>query len=450
MPQPAGKEFRIQLKDGAGRIVQRFTFAPSYVAARRRAKAIADAGKASVHSVDRRKNYTYRVFRGSKAISGMQSAYSRKEVVHALERLGFKVGYVRLTLDVRFKASTAELVTFVGTSAKLLEQKLPYAEVLRIMANNVRDGFLKGALREIIQDLKNGVDSKEAFTRQSKVLGEHTALMLGIASKSTNMPAIFRSVAQLVERQADFKKGLTSSLILPAVTALTLVGAIAFYVVYLLPEMAEMLAPVSPQMPPLTTATLEVSAFIQQNIIWMSVLVFLAIGGFYAWVLSKSGRVVFHRLVTKIPYVGRILRNTSVEIFCRVLGIVYTTSGENIDAVRIAGEASGNGYLEQQVKTLSIPLMLKYGAEFANALDQTKFFPDMVISRFRTAGETGDVKATATQLADFYQMENQYAMKNLVSFIEVMISLIIMAAMVFLTYLSSETAAIKIDPFQVR
>ena len=450
MPQPLGKEFRIQLKDGSGRIMQRFTFAPSYMAARKRAKTIAGSSKASVMAVDRRKNYAYRVFRGSKAITGVQSAYSRKEVVHALERLGFKVGYVRQTFDFRFRASTAELVSFIGTSAKLLEQKIPYAEVLRIMANNVRDGFLKGALREIIQDLKNGVDSKEAFTRQSKVLGEHTALMLGIASKSADMTAIFRSVAQLVERQADFKKGLMSSLILPAVTAVTLVGAIAFYVVYLLPEMAEMLAPVAPQMPPLTTATLQVSAYIQQNIVWMSILFVLIVGGFYGFVLSRSGRVMFHRFVIKVPYIGRILRNTSVEIFCRVLGIVYTTSGENIDAVRIAGEASGNGFLEQQVRLISIPLMLKYGTEFANALDQTKFFPDMVVSRFRTAGETGDVKATATQLADFYQMENQYAMKNLVSFIEVMISLIIMVAMVFLTYLSSETAAIKVDPFMGR
>ncbi|HLF19702.1 MAG TPA: type II secretion system F family protein, partial [Bacteroidota bacterium] len=137
----------------------------------------------------------------------------------------------------------------------------------------------------------------------------------------------------------------------------------------------------------------------------------------------------------------------SVEIFCRVLGIVYASSGENIDAIRLAGEASGNRFLDKQIKTIAVPLMLKYGTELAHALEQTTFFPDMVISRFRTAGETGDVKATSSQLADYYQMENQYAMKNLVSFIEVAISMIIMGALVFLTYLSSETASIRIDTY---
>jgi type IV pilus assembly protein PilC len=90
--------------------------------------------------------------------------------------------------------------------------------------------------------------------------------------------------------------------------------------------------------------------------------------------------------------------------------------------------------------------MLKYGTEFWKAMEMANFFPDMVISRFRTAAETGSVKATSTQLADYYEIENRYAMKNLVNVIEVGVSMIIMLSMVFLTLLSSETAGIKIEP----
>ena len=90
--------------------------------------------------------------------------------------------------------------------------------------------------------------------------------------------------------------------------------------------------------------------------------------------------------------------------------------------------------------------MLKYGTEFWKAMEMANFFPDMIISRFRTAAETGSVKATSIQLADYYEMENRYAMKNLVNVIEVGVSIVIMAAMVFLTLLSSETASIKIEP----
>lgn len=407
-----------------------------------------DQKKALLKRPQARKKLTfqYKVQRGSKTIEGYQTAFSKQEVERNLQRLGFKIKFVRRHYDWKFRAATNEIISFVTTSARLLEQKLPYAEVLQIMSNNVRDKNMKGALRNIILDLKNGVDSRDAFTRQGKVFGEHVALMLGIASKSGEMTSVFRSVAVLVERQAEFKKGLLSSLIMPAITSLTVLGAIVFYAIYLVPKMMDMLGPLMAETPPITAATLQFSEFLKGNYIWMTVVSVLGIAGFYAYLLTEKGKLFRDRMIIRIPYVGNILRNTSTEIFCRVLGILYTSSSENIEAIQIAAEASGNAYLSHRVKSVVIPSMLKYGVELSKALGSANFFPDMVVSRYNTAAETGSVKESSVQLADYYQLENQFAMKNLLSFIEIMITVVIMIALVFLTLLSTETASINIQP----
>ena len=438
--------YQIIAKEASGKPVQGFITAGSTSEARRRAKLHPRFRDTTLVTVRRKKNFAYRVRHGTKTIDGFQTAYTRQEVVAALERIGFDVRWVRRHYELRFRAASNEIVSFVGTSARLLEQKLPYAEVLQVMVNSVKDKNMKVALRDIILDLKNGVDSREAFIKQGKVFGEHTALMLGIASKSGDMTTIFRSVAALVERQAEFKKGLTSALILPAVTSLTLVGAIAFYVLFLLPKMMKLMGPLLDEMPPMTQFTLGISDFVQANLAIILVLFVLIFGGFYAYIISPNGRLQVHKYIVKIPYIGSILRNTSTEIFCRVLGIMYGSAGENIEAIQLAAESSGNKYLALQIRTVAIPTMLKYGTELAKALEAVNFFPEMFISRFKTAAETGAVKDTANQLADFYQMENHYAMKNLINFIEVIISVIIMVAMIFLTLLSSETASMNIKP----
>ena len=445
MAQLSASEYRIQATDQSGRSIQRYITSVSLLAARKRAKALAKTYGWKKISVSKKRSYSYRVLRGGNQIDGVQSAYSKQEVITALEKLGFTVKSVNRFYDVRFAAAPDEVVTFIGTSAKLLEQKLAYNEILQIMAGHVRDKNLRGALKAIIRDLKDGVDSRDAFLRQGKVIGHDTALMLGIASKSGDMKSIFESVAHFVERQADLRKGLVSAMIMPAITGVTLVGALLFYVMYLLPKMVEMLKPVMGEMPPLTAFSMEASAVLQHNIILIIAVAAAAIGLFYAYITTVNGRVWFDKWLVKTPYVGRILRNTSSELFCRVLGILYT-SGENIDAIQNAAEASRNRYLERQMKTIAIPTMLKYGTEFWKAMEMANFFPDMIISRFRTAAETGSVKATSIQLADYYEMENRYAMKNLVNVIEVGVSIVIMAAMVFLTLLSSETASIKIEP----
>ena len=446
MPQQWGTEYRVQAKDKSGRPVQGYIVAASFIAARQKAKTVAKAQQWALVSVRSKKTFSYRVRRGTRVIEGLQNAYTRQEVVAALKRLGFEVRKVRRYFDFRMRSSTGELVTFIGVSTKLLEQKIPYNEVLRLMATNVKDKYLRGAIRDIIKDLKNGLDSREAFERQGKVLGPDTALMLGIGSKSGDIKSIFQSVARFVERQAEFKKGMASSMILPAVTFVTLFGAIAFYVLYLLPEMQQVMGP-NAEAPPLTAITLDLSSFIQENFTLLTVSTILAMVGCYTYLMTQKGRLAFHRYVVRIPYIGGILRNTSVEMFCRVLGILYSSSGENVDVINRAAESSRNRYLEKQIKTVALPSMLNYGTELAQALEWTKFFPDMVISRFRTAGETGNVKATALQLADFYEMENHYSMKNLVTVIEVAITVIIMFSMMFLTFLSSETATIKIETF---
>ena len=438
-------EFRISAQDRAGRSLIKYVMASSYMEARGKAKEWTRRNGSQLVRVDKKRTFVYKARRGDKLITGSQSAYSRQEVIAALKRIGYQVQSVYAPFSFKFAAPASDIVGFVSQSAKLLEQKLPFNEVLILLADNITSKSLSQSVKDIMNDLRNGMDSREAFARQSSVFGYHNAMLLGIATKSGDVAGIFKSVAQLVERRAEFSKGLKSALMLPAVTMLSLIGAIVFYALYLVPDMMEMLGPMMSKIPPVTQFTLDSSDFLKANWPWLTGLVGLMLGGFYAWVSTTEGRLQFDRAIIKIPYIGRILKNTSVEIFTRVLGIIYTSSGENIEAIQIAADASGNSWFSRQIRTVAAPMMLTQGVELGRALAATDFLPDMALSRFKTAAETGSVKSTAQQLADYYETENSFAMKNLVSVIELAVTVVIMGSLVFLTLLSSETAGIDVN-----
>ncbi len=438
-------EFRISAQDRAGRSLIKYVMASSYLEARGKAKDWTARNGSQLVRIDKKRTFVYKARRGDKLITGTQSAYSRQEVVAALKRIGYQVQSVYSPWKVNFSAPASDIVGFVSQSAKLLEQKLPFNEVLILLGDNITNKTLNQGIKDIINDLRNGMDSREAFARQSSVFGYHTAMLLGIATKSGDVAGIFRSVAQLVERRAEFSKGLKSALMLPAITMLSLIGAIVFYAMYLVPDMMEMLGPMMAKIPPVTQFTLDSSAYIKATWPWLVGLSGVLLAGFYAWLSTTPGRLQFDKYVVKIPYVGRILKNTSVEIFTRVLGIIYTSAGENIEAIQIASDASGNTWFARQIRTVAAPMMLTQGVELGRALAATDFLPDMALSRFRTAAETGSVKTTAQQLADYYETENSFAMKNLVSVIELAVTIVIMGSLVFLTLLSSETAGIDVN-----
>ena len=207
---------------------------------------LAEKNQLKVKEIQKKSTYLYRVKRGlEKPVTGEQKAFSKKEVKEALSRLGYEVLSVnKKLLDFQFNPPTAEIVTFVKISAELLEQKLPYSEILTLLINDTQNKTLKNTLKEINNELKKGADSEATFLKYQEVFGKFTAYMLGLASKSGNMTEIYRATAKFLERRQEFKKNLRSALINPAVTMFVLLLAVMFYVGYIFPETAKLICKV--------------------------------------------------------------------------------------------------------------------------------------------------------------------------------------------------------------
>jgi type IV pilus assembly protein PilC len=159
--------------------------------------------------------------------------------------------------------------------------------------------------------------------------------------------------------------------------------------------------------------------------------------------MTDKGRFILDKYVWSIPVIGPLLHKTSIEIFCRVFYALYSGSGENIDVIRMASEACGNKYMEHRIKTIALPAMIQKGAGITEAFEATGVFTKTAIARFHSGAETGTVKNTAYQLAEYYEKETTYKMRNAIDFIQLWISMIIMIVLTALTIVSSETATIR-------
>lgn len=438
-------EFRIEGVTPAGKPVQGVLEAESARVAKKKATQMAQQRNFKVLRVIPRTTWVYKVQRGTeKPITGEQKAYSKAEVREALQRMGFRVIFVqRRLLDLRAKPPATEIVTFVRVSADLIKQKLPFNEIMQLLANDIENRSLRETIKDINAELKQGKDSEKAFLKHESVIGRFTAHMLGLASKSGNMAEIYESTAKFLERQTEFKKNLRSALITPVVTLIVLFGAVMYYVGYIFPATAKLFMKFKIDLPPMTKATLALSDFLVGHI-WIILLMtivptVLAVRFF----TTERGRFLLDKWIWGIPVIGSLLHKTSIEIFCRVFHALYSGSGENIDIIRMAAEACGNKYMEHQVKTIAIPMMIQKGAGITEAFEATNVFTRTAISRFHSGAETGTVKHTAYQLAEYYEKETTYKMKNAIEFIQLWIAMVIMVVLTALTIVSSETATIK-------
>jgi type IV pilus assembly protein PilC len=436
--------FRYQGLALSGRIMQGVISAQGRQEAKKRAGEIAAQRRFRLQTLEKKTTFLYKVQRGGEAaLVGQQKAFSATDVQRALEKMGYNVLSIRRKFwDFRVKPPSKEIVMFIRLSADLLREKLPYDEILGLLANDMTNKTLRQALKEINQDLKDGRDGVEVFGKQADVLGRFPAHLLGVASKSGNMAEIYESTAKFVERNEDFKRNLRAALIMPSIIGLALLGAIIFYVGYIFPQTAKMFLQFDITLPPMTAFTLVMSEFLQKYILFIAGGFGLLILILTRFALSRRGRFTFSKYLIHIPLIGPLLHKISIEIWCRVFYSLYSGSGENVEAIRTASEACRNPYMEKQIKEVAIPLMLNEGVGLVEALAKTGVFTENALQRLHAGTESGTVRTTANQVANYYEKETTYKLRNLIDMIQVSIAVAIMIVMTAITIVSAETAVI--------
>jgi type IV pilus assembly protein PilC len=438
-------EYRIEGVTPGGKPIQGILEADSTHTAKQKAGQLSQQRNFKLLHVIPRATWVYKVQRGTeKPIMGEQKAFTKGEVREALQKMGFRVIRVQKRMfDFKARPPATEVVTFVRVSADLIRQKLPFNEIMQLMVNDIQNRTLREAIKDINTELKQGKDSERAFIKHEAVLGRFTAHMLGLASKSGNMAEIYDSTAKFLERQAEFKKNLKSALISPIVTLIVLFGAVIYYVGYIFPATAKLFVKFKVDLPPMTKATLVLSDFLVDHMIILLIIIIVPTILAVRFFMTDRGRFIMDKYIWSVPVIGQLLHKTSIEIFCRVFYALYSGAGENIEVIRLAAEACGNKFMEHQIKTVALPMMIQKGAGITEAFEATGVFTKTAIARFHSGAETGTVKNTALQLAEYYEKETSYKMRNAIDFIQLWISMVIMIVLTALTLVSSETATMR-------
>jgi type IV pilus assembly protein PilC len=438
-------EFRFTASKSNGQAISGVLSANSVSEGKKKIHRLAMKNQLKVGVIEKKSTFLYRVKRGKdKPVRGEQKAYTKQEVEDALKRLGYEVLSVNKKLfEFKKRPPQTEIVTFVKISAELLEQKLAYQEILTLLINDTQNKTLKETLKEINNDLKKGADSEATFLKYQSIFGKFTAYMLGLASKSGNMAEIYRATAKFLERRQEFKKNMRSALITPAVTIFVLFLAVLFYVAYIFPETAKLFVRFKIALPPMTAFTLKMSDFLTNNAWLVTAVTVIPPIVLWNYFKTKKGAYLKDQYLLKLPIIGTLIHKTTIEVYCRVFYTLYSGSAESIEPIRIAAEATGNRYFEDRIKNVAIPLMVKRGIGITDAFEASGVFTETALSRFHSGEETGTIKNTALQLANYYESETVYKLKNFIELVQVIIAMIIMVVMIALTLVSAETATVR-------
>lgn len=438
-------EYRFRGVNPQGRAVQGTINVHSIREAKEYIARLVQRYNLDIQAMERKRNFVYTVYLpGHKPIRKYQSAYSREEVAAVLTKLGYSDYKISPVLfDLRFRPGMQDVLLFIQLSTNMLKDKMSFGKVLEMLVDEQSNRMLRETLIQIESQLRSGGEGSAVFNHHADVFGKFPAYMLGLATRSGNMAEVFEATGKFMQRDAEIRKNIKKALISPMMAVLATIAAVGYYVKEIFPSTAELFLSYNMPLPSMTKSTLQLSHWLDRYGLFLLGGMVLGIVMFWRYIKTPAGREWFDRAITGLPIVGHLIHKSAIEMYFCVFATIYTGAGDNIEIIRISAEACRNKWIERQIKTVTIPKMLKEGEAFVPAMEASGVFTKMAITRLRTGQESGNVLQAAQQISRFYESETTYKLGNLIEYMQTIVALFIAIAISLLTMISAEIATIS-------
>jgi general secretion pathway protein F len=297
---------------------------------------------------------------------GLIEAWSVKNAREILARQGILAERVRPAPGTpRFRPEARAVV--YREMASLLGAGLPLVRALDVLIDAPETGDVRPLLANVRDRVKEGRSLSDALRRVSSAVTPFEGAMVEAGERSATVEPMLIRLADFMDEQRAIRERVQSALIYPAIV-LTLGICVAIVMLgLLLPRAEGILAAGRMEPPALTRWMLAVGRGAVRWAPWAAGLA-VAVAVALRWMGRRdpSVREAWHRLLFRIPLFGRAYGELVSARFARTLSVLLRGGVPAVEAVTLAGRATGNAWDER--RTIEAADAVRHGARLSDAL----------------------------------------------------------------------------------
>lgn len=310
-----------------------------------------------------------------------------------------------------------DLVVFTRQFAVMVDAGLPLVQCLQILADQQDNITFKNVLRAVKSDVESGSTFAEALGKHPKVFDDLFVNLIAAGEVGGILDTILNRLAVQLEKQEKLRKQLKGAMVYPATVSVIALACIVLLLVKVIPVFEQMFADFGGTLPGPTQMVINLSGFMQANIVYMMVGTFVFFTAFaQARMRSLAFRYRTDALALQLPVFGNIIKKVAVARFTRTLGTMISSGVPILDGLDIVAKTAGNMVIEEELQTTR--QAISEGKTIAEPLRGSKIFPGMMVQMVAVGEETGSMEVMLTKIADFYDDEVDTAVAGLTAMLE--------------------------------
>lgn len=336
---------------------------------------------------------------------------SQEDVVNSLQARGIFIVSIGRAVEVKLAkkshrkyhrgVSLQDLIMFSKELATLLSSGVTLIKSLDILCKQIESQTLLHAVETIKKDVEGGYTFQNALKKHTRIFSAFWIHLVETGEASGHLPASLEQLATYLEESADLRKKIVSAMIYPMVLICVATGAIAIFLLKIIPIFTEIFAGFNVELPLLTQIVITISDIAKKYflvVVGSGVALFLVLR---KYVSTEVGRLQFDTLKLKLPMVGSLMLEISTERFASGLGTLIKSGVPILHALEIAEKTAGNKIMEQALRDVKISV--RDGKGMAQTMEQSALFSPLVVQMVSVGEEIGELAKMLDRIAVFYK-----------------------------------------------
>lgn len=321
------------------------------------------------------------------------------------------------------KVRLDDLILFCRQMYTLISSGVPLVRAIRGLVDTARNQTLGAALSKVVEDLESGMELSGAFSRHSRVFPPLLCRMVQVGEVTGKLDEVFLQLAGYFEREKETINRVKAALRYPTFVLIAIAIAITIISLFVIPAFEKVFSSFGAQLPLPTRILMAVSSFMQHYWFVLLGLILLIIVAIQRALKTEKGRFFWDRYKLKLPLVGDIILRSTLARFSRGFNMSYTAGIPLSQALGFTARAVDNLFIGAKIE--KIRNGIERGDTLTRSATQSGMFTPLVLQMLAVGEESGSVDTMLEDVAEFYEREVEYDLKNLSSAIEpIMIVLI--------------------------
>lgn len=328
------------------------------------------------------------------------------------------------------RVSPDDLIVFTRQIGTMYKAGIPFVRTIKATAEQTENKALKKILTTVREDVESGKTFADTLSMHPKIFNELYVNMVAAGEAGGVMDEILNRLSTLLEKDADIKAKIKSATLYPKMVVGAIIAAIVILITFVIPKFAELYGKFGAALPLPTRVLVAISIFFTKYWYIMALTVIVSVISFRIYIRTGIGRRHWDSLRIRFPIFGPLSLKASMSRFSMILGTLLKSGLPILTALEISGRAIGNVIVSDEVERIRSEI--REGKPLAKPMEESGFFPAMMIQMIAVGEETGKLDDMLLGVSDHLNSEVDYTIRNLSTLLEPMLLSVIFGMVLFI------------------